>query len=128
MEFFAGYYPKPWFNQYWTSANYPCAFADVERGGFEITWSEEDGYPANNFDTFWGAFLSVFVVISGENWNEIYYDQHTATSTSWEKRGFALAYFIILFIVANLIIFNLFIGIESQSGLDRSALNLTNTL
>jgi len=111
MEFFAGYYPKPWFNQYWTSANYPCAFADVERGGFEITWSEEDGYPANNFDTFWGAFLSVFVVISGENWNEIYYDQHTATSTSWEKRGFALAYFIILFIVANLIIFNLFIGI-----------------
>jgi len=28
-ELFAGYYPKPWFNQNWTAVNYPCAFAEM---------------------------------------------------------------------------------------------------
>lgn len=49
MELFAGYYPKPWFNQNWTAANYPCAFAEMRS-----TWANDDPYPPNNFDTSLG--------------------------------------------------------------------------
>ena len=32
-----------------------------------------------HFDDFGTALLSIFVVLSGENWNEIMFDSHRAT-------------------------------------------------
>ena len=107
MELFAGYYPRPWFNQNWTSTNYPCAFDEMK-----TTWADDDPYPACNFDTFFGAVLSIFVVLSGENWNEIYYDQHAATyQSTFPGVFFPTFFFLLLFVVANLILFNLFIAV-----------------
>ena len=107
MELFAGYYPRPWFNQNWTSTNYPCAFDEMK-----TTWADDDPYPACNFDTFFGAVLSIFVVLSGENWNEIYYNQHAATyQSTFPGVFFPTFFFLLLFVVANLILFNLFIAV-----------------
>lgn len=36
--------------------------------------------PRYNFDTFDQAFLSVFIILTGENWNEFMYDAMRATS------------------------------------------------
>ena len=65
--------------------------------------------PRFNFDTFPMALLSIFIVLSGENWNEIFYFQHRAT---WDYSSVvAMIYFLALFLVGNLLLFNLFIAI-----------------
>jgi len=59
----------------------------------KTSWADDDPYPSNNFDTFFGAVLSIFVVLSGENWNEVYYDQHAA---SYQCATYAFIYLLSL--------------------------------
>jgi hypothetical protein len=58
-----------------------------------------------NFDTFPRAFLSVFIILTGENWNEMMYDSMRATS------NFAAFYFIIVIVWGNFIILQLLVAI-----------------
>ena len=49
----------------------------------------------------------------GENWNGIYFDQHRAT---WDSsNALATIYFLCLFVIGNLLLFNLFIAILLSS-------------
>ena len=58
-----------------------------------------------NFDTFPRAFLSVFILLTGENWNEMMYNAMRATS------NFASLYFIIVILLGNFIIVQLLVAI-----------------
>ena len=107
MQLFGGYYPRPELN--YTSLNFPALFGD-----YLITWDEH--WPSRyHFDDFGNGLLTVFVVLSGENWNEIMFDNHRATwdydTSTGIRVPFAIPYFIMLFIVGNLVLFNLFVAI-----------------
>ena len=58
-----------------------------------------------NFDTFHQAFLSLFILLTGENWNEMMYNAMRATS------NFTSLYFIIVIILGNFIIVQLLVTI-----------------
>ena len=61
--------------------------------------------PRYNFDTFGKAFLSVFIILTGENWNEFMYDAMRATS------DIACMYFITVIVLGNIIMLQLLVAI-----------------
>ncbi|DBA00730.1 TPA: hypothetical protein N0F65_001201 [Lagenidium giganteum] len=74
------------------------------------------GYPTNqtdpeavipraNFDTLLWSLVTVFQVLTGENWNEVLYD-------GWRSTGWsAVLYFVSLVVMGNFILLNLFLAI-----------------
>ena len=64
-----------------------------------------DGRPRHHFDSLLWAMVTVFQVLTGEDWNAIMYDCMLATS------GAAALYFVALLVFGNFLIVNLFIGI-----------------
>mmetsp|Transcript_2591 Transcript_2591/g.3694 ORF Transcript_2591/g.3694 Transcript_2591/m.3694 type:complete len:1759 (-) Transcript_2591:300-5576(-) len=78
--------------------------------GAKIAYGEE-GYdeadiPQLNYDKLWWAFLTVFQILSGENWNSVMYD-------AWRAAGGAVAiiYFLALIFIGGFIVMNLFLAI-----------------
>ena len=62
-------------------------------------------YPRSNFDNLLRAFVTVFQVLTGENWNTVMYD-------AWRSSGGAsVIYFIALVVLGNFIVLNLFLAI-----------------
>ena len=59
----------------------------------------------HNFDDIFWSFVTIFQVLTGENWNVVMYDGIREVST-W-----ASLYFILLVVVGNYIILNLFLAI-----------------
>ena len=72
----------------------------------KLTEENFDGEkPRAHFDNFWWGFVTVFQVLTGENWNEVLFDGIKVT-------GFAsVAYFLALTFLGNYVIFNLFLAI-----------------
>jgi hypothetical protein len=107
MELFGGFYPRP--SLQYTRDNFGAVFDERK-----MTW--DDDWPSRyHFDDFGTAFLNIFIVLSGENWNEIMFDNHRAT---WDANRhseiplpYAIIYFLALFVIGNLLLFNLFIAI-----------------
>ncbi|XKL62043.1 hypothetical protein PGB90_001876 [Kerria lacca] len=72
----------------------------------------EDGTPATNFDTFPIALITVFQILTGEDWNEIMYSG--IRSQQMEEKGGAMLYalyFIILVLFGNYTLLNVFLAI-----------------
>jgi len=67
-------------------------------------WSDAD-VPRSNFDTFLYAFVTIFQVLTGEDWNSVMYDCWRATG-----RG-AVVYFFFLIVIGMFVILNLFLAI-----------------
>jgi len=65
-----------------------------------------DGVPRANFETFGWSLVTVFQVLTGENWNEVLYNGIQATSF-----GQGVLYFVLLNVVGNYIILNIFMAI-----------------
>ena len=63
--------------------------------------------PRPNFDTFWNGFVTVFQILTGENWNEVMYTGLVAM----EGSASVVVYFVILNVVGNYIVLNLFLAI-----------------
>ena len=61
--------------------------------------------PRTNFDKAHKAFLTVFQVMIGENWNSVMYNHMLATGEA------TCLFFILLVIMGNIIMFNLFLAI-----------------
>ena len=61
--------------------------------------------PTSNFDEFYNAFITVFIVLTGEDWNKIYYVY--ARDNYWVSTVF----FYSLIIFGQLILLNLFLAI-----------------
>lgn len=61
--------------------------------------------PISNFDNFYDAFVTVFIVLTGENWNNIY--------QTYARDNFASStiFFYSLIVFGQLILLNLFLAI-----------------
>ncbi|KAK6980046.1 voltage-dependent calcium channel type A subunit alpha-1, partial [Biomphalaria glabrata] len=71
----------------------------------------EDGRPSAHFDTFPIALLTVFQILTSEDWNEVMYTGIRAHGGT-EKHGmFFSAYFIILVLFGNYTLLNVFLAI-----------------
>ena len=73
-----------------------------------ITDNDYEGdvyYPRENFNTFINAFTTVFIILIGEDWNNIMFDY--LRSVGWTSYLF----FMTLYIQGNLILLNLFLAI-----------------
>lgn len=61
--------------------------------------------PRNNFDTLPNSFLTIFIILIGDNWNVIMYD--TVRCVGY----YASLYFIGLILMGNIVMLNLFLAI-----------------
>ncbi|CAB3372667.1 Hypothetical predicted protein [Cloeon dipterum] len=70
----------------------------------------EDGTPPTNFNTFPIALLTVFQILTGEDWNEVMYQG--ILSQGGHKKGMIYSlYFIILVLFGNYTLLNVFLAI-----------------
>jgi hypothetical protein len=77
--------------------------------GGQMRGERFDEVPRHNFDSFLWAFVTVFQVLTGENWNEVLYDGMRATH--WT----AAIYFVTCVTIGNYILLNLFQAILLQN-------------
>ena len=75
---------------------------------FGLKFTPERGFPEpprTNYDTTVDALMTVFVVMSGENWNDVWADTKLAVG-AW-----CAAYYILMVVVGNYVVLNLFVAI-----------------
>lgn len=63
------------------------------------------GPPRAHFDELHSAIITIFIVLVGENWNEVMFD--TTNAIGWG----ATVYFIFLVVIGNFVMLNLFLAI-----------------
>ncbi|RWS16550.1 muscle calcium channel subunit alpha-1-like protein, partial [Dinothrombium tinctorium] len=80
--------------------------------------------PRANFDSFWQAMLTVFQILTGEDWNEVMYHGINSYNNSEIKalKVLACVYFLILFITGNYILLNVFLAIAVDNLADAESL------
>ncbi|KAK3250718.1 Caveolin-2 [Cymbomonas tetramitiformis] len=61
--------------------------------------------PRHNFDNIFWSFITIFQILTGENWNEVMYDAIRSVGTA------ASLYFILLNVLGNYVVLNLFLAI-----------------
>eukprot|EP00966_Prymnesium_polylepis_P016336 376578-Prymnesium_polylepis.1 len=75
-------------------------------------FTEQQGFedvPRTNFDSIVNSMFTVFVVVSGENWNDVWTD--TKAAVGW----YTAPYFILLVVMGNYVVLNLFVAILFDS-------------
>ena len=93
----------------------PCAAYGEASAPTYLARLGESDQPRPNFDDIFWAFVTIFQVLTGEDWNAVMYDGMRTTGT-W-----ACVYFILLVVIGNYIVLNLFLAIllDNFSGLDK---------
>ncbi|KAH8409975.1 hypothetical protein KR009_003411, partial [Drosophila setifemur] len=76
-----------------------------------------------NFDCFWQALLTVFQIMTGEDWNAVMYIGIKAYGGVSSYGALACIYFIILFICGNYILLNVFLAIAVDNLADADSLS-----
>jgi len=71
--------------------------------------------PVSNFDNFVDALLTVFIVFANDGWTTIYFDYYRAIGAPK-----ATLFFVILVILGQMILFNLFLAILLKEFDERS--------
>ena len=62
--------------------------------------------PRTNFDDFWNAMLTVFQILTGEDWNAVMYDGVVSTGGPKSFVGLLSSlYFVLLVVLGNCILF-----------------------
>lgn len=59
------------------------------------------GKPRANYDSFWEAMLTVFQILTGEDWNEVMYNGIKSFGGIGGRGLIACFYFLVLFITGN---------------------------
>lgn len=67
--------------------------------------------PRSNFDSFWPSLLTVFQILTGEDWNMVMYDGIEAYGGAQFPGMLVCLYFVLLFICGNYILLNVFLAI-----------------
>ena len=76
------------------------------------TFVEEGAAPRNNFDSPVVGFITIFLVIIGDDWNLIMYDYYRVLYTQDKIEAyFSVIYFMVLYIVGNIVLLNLLVAI-----------------
>ncbi|RZF39363.1 hypothetical protein LSTR_LSTR000884 [Laodelphax striatellus] len=88
------------------------------RFNFEPTQNK----PRHNFDSFVQSLLTVFQILTGEDWNVVMYDGIQAYGGVSSFGILACIYFIILFICGNYILLNVFLAIAVDNLADADSL------
>mmetsp|Transcript_14911 Transcript_14911/g.2500 ORF Transcript_14911/g.2500 Transcript_14911/m.2500 type:complete len:171 (+) Transcript_14911:207-719(+) len=71
---------------------------------------DEDGnHSRANFDTLFWSLITIFQIITGENWNEVMFSG--VANTNW----LSTLYFLSLLVIGNYVLFNLFLAILLQN-------------
>jgi voltage-dependent calcium channel L type alpha-1D len=71
----------------------------------DVVDEENGSSPRTNFDEFQYAVITIFIVLIGEDWNNVMYAYVRATNS------LAIAFFMSLMILGNLVLLNLFLAI-----------------
>jgi len=79
--------------------------------GGKFGYDENAEKPRGNFDNFWISLLTVFQILTGEDWNVVMYDGINSYGGIKTTGVIACIYFIILFITGNFILLNVFLAI-----------------
>ncbi len=84
-------------------------FALVGMEIFGGKFNFEEGNSRSNFDTFYNSFITVFQILTMENWQIVLYDGMRAVGNA------ACLYFILWIFIGNYILLNLFLAIVLDS-------------
>ncbi|KAL7638969.1 UNVERIFIED_CONTAM: hypothetical protein RMT77_010503 [Armadillidium vulgare] len=90
--------------------------------GGKFNFDPNENKPRHNFDSFIQAMLTVFQILTGEDWNVVMYDGVRAYGGVESPGIIACIYFIILFICGNYILLNVFLAIAVDNLADADAL------
>ncbi|XP_061840237.1 voltage-dependent P/Q-type calcium channel subunit alpha-1A-like isoform X2 [Nerophis lumbriciformis] len=71
----------------------------------------EDGTPPTNFDTFAAAIMTVFQILTGEDWNVVMYDGIESQGGVNDKGMVFSIFFIVLTLFGNYTLLNVFLAI-----------------
>ncbi|RZC33742.1 muscle calcium channel subunit alpha-1-like, partial [Asbolus verrucosus] len=88
--------------------------------GGKFNFKETQDKPRSNFDSFWQSLLTVFQILTGEDWNTVMYDGIQAFGGVKSFGVLACVYFIILFICD--ILLNVFLAIAVDNLADAESL------
>ncbi|KAJ8923541.1 hypothetical protein NQ315_010119 [Exocentrus adspersus] len=88
-------------------------------GRFNKETEEKTRY---NFDSFWQSLLTVFQILTGEDWNVVMYEGIAAYGGVESFGVLSCIYFIILFICGNYILLNVFLAIAVDNLADAESL------
>lgn len=69
----------------------------------------------SNFNNFWWSYLAVFQVLTGENWNSVMNDAINVNGGINSPGALVTVYFLILTLLGNYIILNVFLAIAVDS-------------
>lgn len=84
---------------------------EIGEPGWDSSYTRTFLRPRSHFDTFPWGFVTIFQILSGENWNTVMYDGIRASGNSGRGNMLASLYFVALVIIMALVIFNLFIAL-----------------
>ncbi|XP_065165999.1 voltage-dependent calcium channel type D subunit alpha-1 isoform X1 [Atheta coriaria] len=90
--------------------------------GGRFNFNATQNKPRSNFDSFWQSLLTVFQILTGEDWNVVMYDGIQAYGGVGSFGILACIYFIILFICGNYILLNVFLAIAVDNLADAESL------
>ncbi|KAK9753802.1 Ion transport protein [Popillia japonica] len=90
--------------------------------GGKFNFNATEDKPRANFDSFWQSLLTVFQILTGEDWNAVMYDGIRAYGGVECFGVLACIYFIILFICGNYILLNVFLAIAVDNLADAESL------
>ncbi|XP_072756807.1 ca[2+]-channel protein alpha[[1]] subunit D isoform X3 [Anoplolepis gracilipes] len=90
--------------------------------GGKFNFSEMEEKTRHNFDSFWQSLLTVFQILTGEDWNAVMYVGIQAYGGVASFGVLACVYFIILFICGNYILLNVFLAIAVDNLADAESL------
>ncbi|XP_055922391.1 voltage-dependent calcium channel type D subunit alpha-1 isoform X4 [Eupeodes corollae] len=90
--------------------------------GGKFNFAPEEEKPRPNFDSFVQSLLTVFQILTGEDWNAVMYDGIRAYGGVASIGILACIYFIILFICGNYILLNVFLAIAVDNLADADSL------
>nr|CAB3227402.1 voltage-dependent L-type calcium channel subunit alpha-1D-like [Phallusia mammillata] len=93
-------------------------------GGRFNSIAEGDEKIRSNFDTILPALLTVFQILTGEDWNVVMYNGVQAYGGSKSVGLFLSVYFIVLFVCGNYILLNVFLAIAVDNLADAESLNV----
>ncbi|XP_041350166.1 muscle calcium channel subunit alpha-1-like isoform X2 [Gigantopelta aegis] len=96
------------------------ALLGMQLFGGKFNFEEET--PRSNFDTFWQSLLTVFQILTGEDWNVVMYNGIHAYGGVSDLGVIVCLYFVILFICGNYILLNVFLAIAVDNLADAQSL------
>lgn len=83
------------------------------RGDFPSEDPAGDSIQTTFFD-IWNSFIGMYIIFSSENWTGIMYNA-TQFNLRWDTAWLSALFFILWFVVANLIVLNMFIAVIQES-------------